>query len=120
MSATDATSLTTESTREGNLFTIEYRKDRRVVPWVVNHKKHKVFKIFFFIIGFVELLSLIILVKKFFSIGRFFLILLPKYCQNHLQICSMVFQYFGSSVANNRGILKNFFIKMISVKSSTR
>ncbi len=96
----------------------------RVDPWVVNHKKHKVFKIFFFIIGFVDLFLLIILVKKFFSIGQFFFMLLPKYCQNHVIILckfpSMVFQYFRSSVTNNRGIPKISFIKMISAKSSTR
>jgi hypothetical protein len=38
-------------------------------------QKHKVFKIFFFIAGFVELLMLIIFIKKFFPIARLFLML---------------------------------------------
>jgi len=45
-------------------------------------QKHKVLKIFSFIAGFVELLMLIILVKKFSPIARLFFMLWRKYCQN--------------------------------------
>jgi hypothetical protein len=63
---------------------------------------------FFFIIGFVELLSLIILVKKFFSIGRFFLILLPKYCQNHVKIICKFVAWFFSILALASPIIEIF------------
>jgi hypothetical protein len=71
-------------------------------------QKHKVFKKFFFIIGFVELFSLIILVKKIFSIDRFFLILLPKYCQNHVKIIFKFVAWFFSILALASPIIEVF------------
>ena len=89
----------------------------RVVPWVVNHKKHKVFN-FFSHHRFCRAVAADHFRKKNFLNRPFSPALLPKYCQNHAKIFSNLTARFFSILTLASS--KTFFTKMISAKSSTR
>ena len=83
-------------------------------------QKHKVFKKLFLIIGFVELFLVIILVKKFSSIGQFFSMLYPKYCKNLPKIFSNFSIWFFSILTLAPSILEQFSKFFLSKCSARR